>query len=127
MRFFAKTASGASAGDFFQLYFGGSEPEGELGEADELDEPKGPFLRIGRQFEFPDGGRRSLDSSEEELRGEHRVKLLAFSQSGLTLDVLADRPRRVEVSFRLSPSEYRSLQRFADVVLGNADPFDDDL
>ena len=127
MRFFAKTATGASSGDFFQLYFGATQTEGEPSELDELDEPKGPFLLIGRQFEFPDGGRCTLDSSDEELQGEYRVKLLALSQSGLTLDVLADRPRRVEVSFELNPIEYGSLRRFVDVVLGNAEAFDEDL
>ena len=126
MRFFATTARGSSVGDFFGLYFGACGTEGETDELGGPDEEKGPFLEISRQFEFPDWGKCSLYSSEEELRGEYRVNLLAFSPSGIGLEVLADRAMHVEISFELSLVEFRSLKRFVDVVLDNAEPFDDD-
>ena len=127
MRFFATTARGGSVGDFFGLYFGAGETEGELDDLGELDDPKGPFLEVSRQFEFSDGGKCSLYSSEEELRGQYRVNLLTFSPSELKLEVLADRTMLVEISFELGLADFRSLKRFVDVVLGDAEPFDDDL
>jgi len=63
MRFRAKYVSASESGDYYQVAFENTAPAGD---AADVEGPDNPYLLIQRQFEEPDGGRRYVETHDEE-------------------------------------------------------------
>ena len=121
MRFRAKYVSASESGDYYQVAFENSDPAGD---AADVDIPGSPYLVIQRQFEDPDGGRRYVETHDEEYIGHFRLRSIEFSPSRLLVEIARDRKSRIEVIFDIGQSEFEEVQRVIDIISGKSSPDD---
>ncbi|RPJ55543.1 MAG: hypothetical protein EHM23_25900 [Acidobacteria bacterium] len=122
MRLHAPCVSASESGDeYYQLYFGPEESEGEFEEKfDRFNfEVKGPYLLIQRQFEMPDGGRCYVETDREGYSGHFRLRLMELSPARLSFQILGRKlNNRVEVSFSLNARQFAEVRSVAEIVFG---------
>ena len=113
MQFHANHVSASEDGDYYQVMFEAR---------DEAGDPESPYLIIQRQFEDPDGGLCYVETHEEKYIGHFRVRRIDLSPSRIVLEI--DRPEAnvVEVTFRMTSSDFKLVARVVDIITGAIDP-----
>ena len=120
MRFHAPAVSVSVSGDYYQLYLGPEEDE----EADPY-EASGPYLLVQREFEIS-GRRCYIETESERYVGHFSLRLIEFSSTLLSFDILRTNNNHIEVSFSLEASEFEEVRRVAEVIFGLREPGEDD-
>jgi hypothetical protein len=120
MRFHALAVSASVSGDYYQLYLGPEEDED-----DDPFEAVGPYLLLQREFEIS-GRRCYVESENESYRGHFSLKLIEFSPSLLSFDIVRARDNHVEVTFALDAKDFEEVRRVAEVIFGLREPDEDD-
>jgi hypothetical protein len=120
MRFHAPEVSASVSGDYYQLYLGPEEDE-----EDDPFEVAGPYLLLQREFEMS-GRRCYIESENESYIGHFALKLIEFSPSLLSFDIVRARDNHVEVSFALDAKNFEVVRRVAEVIFGLREPDEGD-
>ena len=97
MRFHALKVSASVSGDYYQVYLG---PE-----ADEEDDPfeeAGPYLLLQREFEMS-GKQCYVETKNESYIGHFSLKLIEFSRSLLSFDIVRRGTTTLRFHSRLMP------------------------
>lgn len=119
IQFHAQEVSATACGDYYQLYLGPAESED-----DERDpfQTVGPYVLIQREFEFPGDGGCYFETENEELCGHFSLRLIEFSATQLSFEVLGAGVNRVRISLTMEPSEFEEARRIAEIIFGVREP-----
>lgn len=117
IEFHAQEVSATASGDYYQLYLGPPDSDD-----DNPFHPPGPYVLVQREFEFPGDGGCNFVTETEELCGHFCLKLIEFSRTRLSFDVLGGEVNRVCVSFALESTEFESTRRIVEVIFGLKEP-----
>lgn len=120
MRFHAPEVSASVSGDYYQLYFGPEEDD----DADPF-EVVGPYLLVQREFEMS-GRQCYIETENENYVGHYSLRLIEFSSTLLSFDILRTDNNHIEVSFALAASEFEEVRRVAEVIFGLREPDESD-
>ena len=120
MRFHAPKVSASVSGDYYQLYLGPQDNEEE-----DPFEVAGPYLLLQREFEMS-GKQCYIETKNESYIGHFSLKLIEFSPSLLSFDIVRARDNHVEVSFALDASTFEDVRRVAEVIFGLREPDEGD-
>ncbi len=112
----AKYVSASEAGDYFQISFKSDDPDGDDRQD---DEPPGPYLIVQRQFEDDDDQLCYVETHDEDYCGHFRLRLIGFSETRLTLELLRRNKRVVTVNYRLSKPDFEAVERVIKVIFGD--------
>jgi hypothetical protein len=115
VHFHAKYVTASANGDYYQVLFESKK---------DTCDPDYPYFLIQRQFETPDGGRCYLETHDERYIGHFRIRRVDLSPSRVVVEI--DRPMAnvIEVTFTLSPSDFRRVAQVVDIISGAIDPHD---
>ena len=91
MRFHAPEVLASVSGDYYQLYLGPVDNED-----DDPFEVAEPYILLQREFEMS-GRRCYVESENESYIGHFSLKLIEFSPSLLSFDIMRAKDNRVEV------------------------------
>ena len=114
----AKYVLASEAGDYFQISFESDDPDGD----DRQDnEPLGPYLIVQRQFDDEDDDDQLcyVETHDEDYCGHFRLRLIEFSETRLTLEILQRHKRVVTVNYRLSKPDWEATKRVINVIFGD--------
>lgn len=100
-----RSVSASEAGDYFQVLF---EDDGEDSAA--------AYVLIQRQFEFPDGGRFYIESSDVRLCGNAAIASAVLAEHSLELHMTPT--QGVRILFSTSRSNYAELARVLRIMFG---------
>ena len=112
----AKSVSASEAGDHFQISFKTDDPDGGYWQD---EEPLGPYLIVQRQFEDDDDRLCYVESHDEDHCGHFRLRLIGFSETRLTFEILRRHKSVVTVNYRLSKPDLEATERFIKVIFGD--------
>lgn len=108
------------SGDYYQIYLGPKEDE----ERDPF-EVVGPYLLLQREFEMS-ARRCYIESENESYIGHFALKLIEFSPSLLSFEIVRPRDNYVEVSFEFDAKNFEVVHRVAEVIFGLREPDEND-
>jgi hypothetical protein len=114
----AKYVSACEAGDYFQISFGSDDPDGD----DRQDnEPLSPYLIVQRQFDDEDDDDQLcyVETHDEDYCGHFRLRLIEFSETRLTLEILRRHKGVVTVNYRLLKPDFEATERVIKVIFGD--------
>ncbi len=120
MRFHVLQVSASVSGDYYQLYLGPEEDE----DADPYA-VSGPYLLVQREFEMS-ARQCYIETENESYVGHFSLRLIEFSSTLLSFDILRTSNNHIEVSFALSASEFEEVRRVAEVIFGLREPGESD-
>ena len=114
----AKYVSACEAGDYFQISFGSDDPDGDDRQE---NEPLSPYLIVQRQFddEVDDDQLCYVETHDEDYCGHFRLRLIEFSETRLTLEILRRHKGLVTVNYRLSKPDFEATERVIKAIFGD--------
>jgi hypothetical protein len=117
MQFHAKYVSTDSSvgGDDYQASFHAEE------DTDGLDD-NSPYLLIQRDFEMSYGRSCYIEAHDERYRGHFSVRRIEFTPDKLTIQLKRPKNNTIQVTYRLTPSEFDAASHVMKIISGEIDP-----
>ena len=115
MQLYAKKVSAIASGDYYQVVLDSDDRDDDQVDSFEQSEP---YFLLQSQFEFSDGGKCYVESTDEKYIGHFKLKLVEFTSTRLEFKIKRPKLNHVEICFALTDAEFEEALPIVEVIFG---------